>query len=196
MNELKTVIHNHNVNPHKPGHLCVSSSSTLLYQDVSEFPCEVHMLDCSGSRSKPVQGKNVIRTQQNVTSDMYVVQDSDNEFLIATDSGAVVGRSGEICAYNTATDELEWSVKGKLEGMMKKMDPRGVTTDGRGHLFICDTNNECIQMFSIRDGSYMGAVMKRGLRDPYLIQWCEVTLSLVINYTKDNQECIGVINVT
>ena len=48
-----------------------------------------------------------------------------------------------------------WSVHGFLpDGMKSKIKPSGITTDGRGHLFICDIFNECIQILDT-DGTYL-----------------------------------------
>ena len=52
--------------------------------------------------------------------------------------------------------ESEW---GKL-GLEKKIYSYGLTTDKRGHLFVTDYNNECIQMFSASDGQYLVPLMK------------------------------------
>ena len=56
----------------------------------------------------------------------------------------------------------------------------GVTTDGQGHLFVCDYGNQCIQKFSV-DGVYKGAlVTDRELGRPHQVAWCENTDSLVV----------------
>ena len=188
MNDLKTVIHSHSVAGHYPGHVCVSSPSTMLYENRSKNPPVVHMQDCSGSRPQPILGKNVIHTLQNYVLDMCIVQNGDEELFVTTGAGSKVN------AYNTATGELEWSMDGKLEGMEEVMSPWGVTTDGRGHLLICDYNNECIQMFSIRDGTYMGAMMiKQGLVKPSCIEWWESLSSFVVNCRNDTNENIFII---
>ena len=154
MNNFK-IIHTHHVHPQKPSHLCASFASTssgsiLLHCDASSFPNNVHLLDCSGFRPKLVQGKNVIRTKQSYIHDMCVARDRDKEFLVITDGERVY-------AYNTAAGELVWSPKRKQ--MNRMMGVCGVSTDGRGHLFVCDWNNQCIQMFRVGDGRYLGAVM-------------------------------------
>ena len=107
--------------------------------------------------------KNVVRKQHNNEADMCVVQNGDKQLLIVT-GGAHT--SGGVYAFNTETDELAWTVKGELEGTEEEMGAYGVTTDGRGHLFVCAPwDNECIQMFSVRDGARMGAVMRQGEHD-------------------------------
>ena len=66
--------------------------------------------------------------------------------------------------------------------MKQRMDARGVTTDGRGHLFVADfqKGNSSIQMFSV-DGQYLGCLMKdvetHGF--PCRIHWCKKTASLL-----------------
>ena len=149
MKDLKTVLHTDNVAPHEPWHLCVSSLSTLLYQDRSKEPCGVHMLDCSGSKPKPVDGKNIVHIQQDSIFDMCVAWDENKEFLVVTG-----WLSYELSMYNTATNELEWSMwmkQGHLDKIMdphikhkqmpKKMDPCRIITDGCGHLCVIGTTS-------------------------------------------------------
>ena len=52
-------------------------------------------------------------------------------------------------------------VTGYLPGMEHKINPRAVTTDEEGHLFVCDDYNDCLQMFST-DGRYLGAMLRQG----------------------------------
>ena len=42
----------------------------------------------------------------------------------------------------------------KPDGMKSIMKPSGITTDRRGHLFISDAANGCIQIFDT-DGTYV-----------------------------------------
>ena len=192
MNDLKTVIYTHSVAPHHPGCLCVSSSlSALLYEDWSKDPPQAHMLDCTGSQPKSLDGKNVIGTQQNSIPDMCLLDEGDKQLLVA------VGGGSGMYAYNTVTDELEWRLEGELEGMEHGMCAGGVTTDGRGHLFTCDVNNKCIQMVSVRDGTYVAAVMRErdALGIPCAIQWCETGSSIVVTNYKNDKGFINVINV-
>ena len=53
--------------------------------------------------------------------------------------------------------------------------------------FVCDVNNECIQMFHVADGRYMGAAIKKGeqgLGMPCRITWCNRISSLVVVHNK------------
>ena len=45
----------------------------------------------------------------------------------------------------------------------EKFKPYGVATDQHGLLFVCDQGNACIQIFSVKDGKYLGTLIdKRG----------------------------------
>ena len=123
--------------------------------------------------------------------DMCVAPDGDEHYLITTEN--VFNKSLGVYAYNMSIKVLEWSVIGKLEEMEEKIGSFGITTDGRGHLFVCDVNNMCIQMFCVRDGAYMGALMIRGLGEPYRVEWCEATTALVVH---DGQRFIRVVHIT
>ena len=82
---------------------------------------------------------------------------------------------------------------GNVHGMKKPIGAQGVTTDGRGHLFVCDVHNACVQMFSVADARYMGTVLKDCAQDigtPRLIRWCKNTLSLVVVHMTDSNQYI------
>ena len=79
------------------------------------------------------------------------------------------------------------------------MDCIGVTTDKRGHLFVCDfkKGNKCIHLFSASDGQYLGCLMKdkEELGDPGRIHWCEKTSSLITAYSFKGKWHINVISL-
>ena len=59
----------------------------------------------------------------------------------------------------------------------------GVAVDDNGRLFVADTANECIQMFSAADGQYLGCLMKQGdqgLTWPNRLRWCDTSSSLIV----------------
>ena len=55
------------------------------------------------------------------------------------------------------------------------MRPVGVTTDGRGHLYVADWKNDCVHKFSVSDGLYMGCLLKGSeiAGNPENIRWCK-----------------------
>ena len=95
-----------------------------------------------------------------------------------------------IAAFDLVTGNKRWEVRGMLAGMQKPMTAHGIDTDGQGHLFVCDTANQCIQMFSF-NGEYLGVLLKSRdlcLGTPLRICWCRDTYSAVVLYHK-NSHC-------
>ena len=166
---IKTI----SVDPHSPGVICTMTSSKILFVDKSKMPCEIHSINVSGRKS--AAGKPLIHTQQNGITDMCCVKDGAKQLLV------VAARDEGLHAYNMRTDRLEWSAKVKLPGMEREMRAYGVTTDGRGHLYVTDHRSQCIQMFSVSNGDYLGYLMKDDvlLRSTAGIRWNEATSSLV-----------------
>ena len=70
------------------------------------------------------------------------------------------GHNG-ISACDSVTGNTRWEVRGRLPGMQKCMTVGGIATDGQGHLFVCDTANQCIQIFSLY-GDYLGVLLRSG----------------------------------
>ena len=98
--------------------------------------------------------------------------------------------SGGICAYYKLNGETRWEVKGRFPPMDKWMTARGIDTDGLGHLLVCDTANECIQMFNC-DGDYLGVLLgsedERQLGTPLEIRWNHQLSAAVVLYYKNLQ---------
>ena len=193
VSNLNEIVSSHSVAPHVPGPMFTSSPTTLLYEDLSNYPLAVRWLDCSASPPKPASGKNTTNTQQIQTWDMCFVKGcGDKELLITTR-----GPNGGIYGYDTDTDKLDWILKGMLPGMSKNLTANAVTTDGRGHLFVCDTVNACVHMLSV-DGAYLGMPLKAGEQDigrPLRIRWLENSLCVVVVHIKDRRHHISVVRV-
>ena len=194
-NQLHEIQHKYSVAPHQPGRLCTSATSTsiLLYEDRSKHMCDVRWLECAFSPPKPAVCTNVTNTKQGQIWDMCCVQHRQKELLVTTR-----GFDGGVYGYNTTSGELEWRMKCKLPGVKKDISPRGVTTDGRGNIYVCDDSNECIQLFSV-DGVYNGSIMKEGkpsLGEPCRIRWCYRTSSMVVAHIRNKHYRISKIQGT
>ena len=69
----------------------------------------------------------------------------------------------------------------------------------RGQLLVCDSTkgNNCIQMFRMVDGNYLGCLIENGqegLRDINHALWCEETKSLaVVHGVVDSRSSISII---
>ena len=192
MTKLDEIRLSQTVSPHHPRGMCVTSSGKLLYTDVSNVVRWIN----------PTSSGTYITTQTNTSN--YRIQHVDfeeKELLILTCniSGARIPEVPTgLQVYNVKTKLLEWSVEGSLPGMDKAIHAYGLTTDDDGHLFVCDWNNACIQMFGVADGRYMGALIKKGeqgLGRPLRIKWCSRISSLVIIHYKPNKWHITVFKV-
>ena len=106
---------------------------------------------------------------------MCCLLDRESKQLIIT----ARGNDGLTAFSNVRSGRLEWNMKGELPGMTKSMCAEGVTTDGRGHIFVCDVRNKYIHMFTT--AGYKKAIWKgdeQGLGRPLSIRWCDKTSSL------------------
>ena len=191
--DLRTVLHTYSVAPDHPGRLCVSTSSpgTLVYTDCKPNKQVVRWLDC---RRYPPVLKNT-RTNIQVqlvgdhsVQDMCCVSFRRNGLLVTAQS------YGGVYAYIVGSDNLKWHIGGYHRGIDKWMNAVGITSNGRGQLFVSDMSNSCIQMLST-NGTFLGTVLRRGklgLGNPQRIRWCDKANSLVIAHEKQGLFSIDV----
>ena len=60
---------------------------------------------------------------------------------------------------------------------------KSITCDNKGHLFACDINNKCIQVFDVDDGKYLGPLTidgNREVRCMLKVRWCSALNVLVV----------------
>ena len=113
-----------------------------------------------------------------------------------------VGENKEIaiCLYHghsgiyarSLANQLLWNIEGAFDGQ-KEIRCVSFATDGRGHLFVCDEANECIQLFTT-DGLYICRLIgrgERGLGEPFLVRWCKRTSSLIIAHSQTTRRAYG-----
>ena len=166
-----------------------SSPPGLVYVDVSKRVYEIFFVHFHTSQLQS--------TRANAKMEELIIYDTcsyHSSFLFITR-----GHDGIYC-YNLDTGNIAWSANGKPPGMSQQMKLSGVTTDGRGHLFVCDGGNSCIQMFSVSDGKHLGALLKAGeeeLGTPHLIGWCSRSSSLIVTHRsgRSNRWCLSVVFV-
>ena len=177
--DLDRVLYTHSVAPHKPAVMCSATPSSLMYVDDSQFPgskLQVHCLDMSESQPKPAARKGVVHLEQECVFDMCCVQVDENPFLF------VAQNVNGIYAYNTQRDLFVGVLNGKPPGMEENIIAHGITTDGRGNLYVADGGNRCIQVFSASNGRHIGYVKDmETIGCPDKIRWCENTSSLIVS---------------
>ena len=130
LENLRKVAVKHSVAPARPSRLFTTRPALLSYIDYSTDLPRVRSVDCSALPSKPKTSGVSISTQKK-----------------------------ELWAFDACTGGFEWTVKGKLPGMEKEMCAEALASDGHGILFVCDTNNSCVEMFSA-NGTFMHVFLR------------------------------------
>ena len=192
INNLIVIHLSHSVEPHEPIALCALSATTLVYSDSSRLVKDIRWLDCRGAVPKPGHFIHSTCGHQDVIWDMCCLLDQDSKQLIVTARGP----EGLSAFSNVRSGRLEWNMKGELPGMKHSMCAEGVTTDGRGHIYVCDVRNKYIYMFTT--AGFKKVIWKDTegtLGRPLRIQWCEKTLSLNVIHMLDGQYKISKIRV-
>ena len=181
------------VAPFKPGRLCTSASSVLLHIDSRKSSEIVRWLDCSTyppnrfrvTHLTSPEGAAVVSAQ-----DVCYVAHAGKQILLTTHYMEGVR------AFNTATDSLEWTIKGRFAaGMKLPMNARGITADRNGRVFVCDVNNHCVEMFSL-DGRFLGNVMKfPAWQKPLRIRYSAASSTLYVCHVRKDRSLISALQV-
>ena len=183
------------VAPHLPGTLCVGTGPMLFYVDRSAFPRKVFQLDC-GNISDVAKESGFTQTEEHQIQDMCCMTHGLTDLLITAN-----GENG-ISAYTVANSItkngcLEWEIKDVIPGTELKMNARAVAADSLGHIFVCDSANRCIQLFSI-EGEYLGEMLWSDIRGAMsAIRWNNDLSYLAItsqDFGKDKR-CILIVKV-
>ena len=188
---LFAVIFTYSISPQKPFYQSAVSTSLLAYEDWAGDDHVVRLLSCSSLALIPTATINI---GKDLVRDICFVQHGDKELLVVNRN---LDNVCEIQAYSTATSTLEWRVRGRLPGMGADVDPLGITTDGLGHLFVCDGANRCIFVLSA-DGKFVAILMREGeqnLGEPRKIRWCNASESLVVSNKRDEKWNVSIVNV-
>ena len=107
----------------------------------------------------------------------------ENRQLVVTTHDQVDEEGFSISAHDPDEKRRKWSV---TEAPTEKpLSPQGLTTDGKGQLYVCDFYNRCIQIFST-NGKYKGVLLRRGeqgLGTPWSVRWCSSKSLLAVLHT-------------
>ena len=168
------------VSPHWPGELCTSPSTrttTLIYHDKSQNSQGIIWLDCAVS---PPQQIKVMGFQQ--LKQIHEMTYTRN-LLVATDGHGIQ-------AFDSSSGQPKWSIE-------RNMNPKALSADGRGHLFVSDSANTSIEVVST-DGNYKVCLIKageQGLGVPMRIRWCDTTGSLIVAHCKNKTMFLSIVGI-
>ena len=194
-----------------PGAITASPDGFLGYIDAGVCHGEVVWVDCKTSPpgpSPPVQigGHHIMHTG-------ICCEERDVTLTTYWDFSHTVG----LYAYDTKTCtelwEVSWKKDDKVAASPEKnenfMDEDSVETenlekalslavDGHGHAFVCDVSKSWVKLYSCRDGSDLGCVIKKGqhgIGNPLLLSWNSTIPSLIVVHKKNNKNVLSVLKV-
>ena len=149
----------------------------FLPGDVGFSLCR-RFLDC---RTLPTQSdfvdvhSNISNVHYYTTQDVSLVNHKDTQFV-------AICFNGGISCFNETFNKVLWSIKGAVGGTDQEMNPYGIATDDKGHVFISDNANSCIHMFTT-NGTYIDTILRREeaeMGQIVKVKWCRATQSLVV----------------
>ncbi len=149
-----------------PCYLCKGPDQTLLTSSSYRFQNLLHVFDYSNHGS--ITFKEHITFPDNIQSNYVGFIHYDESSM---PGGLVIVTyldSHYIGAMSLTTRHLVWRVQGEVEGKM--CDPRGVTSDGVGRIYVADGNNGRIIILRARDGCVM-QVLNLGLYCIWQVAW-------------------------
>ena len=138
--------------PRQPAKLSSLSPTSLVYLDSSTS--SLVTVDCH--TSTPSQRLPRGKLPKKEITDMCCVHGEDSKLVV------VVFKDGKLCAFNALSSVLQWETEQDMPDpkvAQNSLQAGGVTTDGRGHLFVCDLGNKWVQKFSL-DGKYLERVVR------------------------------------
>ena len=91
-------------------------------------------------------------------------------------------------AYRPDSTKL-WSICSSFPGVEGEFEPYGLAADDHGHLLLCDIERDCVRMFSLDDGSYMGVVLstEQDIEKPFDISRCNNKSMYIISSNVDHR---------
>ena len=147
-NKLETILCQQEIAWGSPGRLFQVHPSTLLC--VNKHRRRMHWIDCSTREHKVL---SVTRISHVDIQDMCIVEQDNQKLLVTSNSFAGLN------AYDVTSGIVSWTVIGRPPGMAEELCSVGVTTDKQGHVFVCDSRNKCIHIFST-SGNYIRNILK------------------------------------
>ena len=164
-----------------PGILCAYSSNQFIFSDYNESPLKANWLNC---REDPPRIVKTVSLGERWVQDMCLAHTKEKKLLI----GSFGKPPDRLEAIDIDSDKVEWTYENNSPDKDEKFKPYGVATDQHGLLFVCDQGNACIQIFSVKDGKYLGTLIEsgeQGLGELKWIRWSKDTKSLIVSHKKD-----------
>ena len=100
----------------------------------------------------------------------------------------IIARHRTMSAYNMEKKKCLWTISGHLPGMQKPLNPASICTDGSGNLYVADSGNYCVHMFTT-EGKFISTVLQKGdlgIGRPLFVRWSNEDQILVLLHELQN----------
>ena len=166
--------------------VCALPPSVLLCGILRKDSHEIVSLDCTSS--SPTEYGTPVFVTSEVRATCFA-KFGDKQFLVITNDEGV-------CVYDIPAGTREWQINNKLPGFEKDTSLCGVTSDELGHVFACDENNNCLQIFTI-EGFHIGAVFfGDNVGTPRCVIYCKKMKNFVVFHdTYEMSNSVTVVNI-
>ena len=141
---------------------------------------EVRQFHCQGDYLALESPKTSIDLPDDSIIEMCCIRDGRSLLFVTED---------RLVACNTRTGKQKWSVTDQPD-LKEELDISAITTDAQGHVFVCDTNNECVLVFSDNSGKHLGILLKKEdgeIGVPHKIGWNHKFGLLVVTHKQDSR---------
>ena len=165
------------------------------YVHAAACQSEIVWLDC---RAFPPEEFSPVKFGANMTVHTNVCCERRDSIITTFEN--LSGGLG-MYAYNTESSEKIWEIEWQHDKKVPDFENKiigGITTDYRGHVFVCDIKSSCVHAYSTKDGSDLGSIIakgQQGLGQPCLIGWNSCTSSLIVAHRKNQKNVLSVFQV-
>ena len=131
--------------------------------------------------------KGDFRLKRTRTPMAYGLEEINGMCCIEGGDGLVFLTKDGLEAYETKTGDPKWKIPLQDRSMKETIGVGGFTVDSHGHLFMCDTNNECVHIFAETTGQSVGVILNKDsdIGIPHKIGWNQNSKTLVVLHKKN-----------
>lgn len=179
-----------------PTRLCSSARKTLIYKNQFKLGSSFAWLNCVAETPRPWPSTETTRLRmanfkEEKLWDWCIIQNDDEKFL------AIVTFSGRLASFDLVSGKCQWEASEMIPDCEKTMRALGITTDGNGHMFVRDSRNRCIHLFSF-NGKFVQTLLKTtdiGVGSIKRVRWDANTSSLVVAYQEKEQHYVTIVKI-
>ena len=183
-------MHNHEIKPVNKGYSVPSKLAACIGLSQEKFVCLVHNLTEDGTAQRIYVNKCDC-TKKNISNDYWEVSEEDKSIFRDLKDLCFVHENGDnlllivntwVKAYDMKKRSCVWTISGQLPRMQHPLNATHICTDGAGHIFVVDSDNGCVHMFTT-EGRFISSIVKKGdygIENPQFVSWSSEEKILVL----------------